>query len=253
MKTKILIAILVSLLVILVVSPGIPAGNKADERGQGTGGSNAKAPKVEPDVEKLTFIHYESSTPPPWIMERWDDSEDNYMLIAGGIKWPDTIFYQINAAGSELPESNVLTALTSASEEWDDWVDAEIFANPTQTTETDIGRDTNNRIVWADLQEGVIARCHLWYVPPTKTILEFDIEFNTDYEWVIGDGSMDVQNIATHELGHGVGLNDLRPPKTWKLTMYQYSWEGDTGKSDLGNGDTLGIQELYGPGESWDQ
>jgi len=210
-----------------------------------------------PEVEKITFIHYESSTPPPFILDQWDDSEDAYRLIAGGVKWPDTISYEVNPADSGLTESDeeILTALTSASEEWDSWVGAELFNVPTLTSETEVGKDGDNRVVWADLDEGVIAVCRLWYIPATKTIVEFDIEFNTDYVWAIDADStkMDVQNIGTHELGHGVGLNDLKQPKAWCLTMYQYSWEGDTDKSTLGCGDSLGIQELYGSGPTWEE
>jgi hypothetical protein len=55
---------------------------------------------------------------------------------------------------------------------------------------------------------------------------------------------MDVQNIATHEFGHN-GLDDLMPPKDWKLTMYAYSYKGEIDKRTLGYGDKLGWRELY--------
>ena len=48
---------------------------------------------------------------------------------------------------------------------------------------------------------------------------------------------MDVQNIATHELGHGFGLSDLYQSKWSEQTMYGYSYEGDTAKRDLASGD----------------
>jgi len=97
------------------------------------------------------------------------------------------------------------------------------------------------------LDPGVIAVNYLWYSPRTKEIVESDVIFNTYYTWDVtgASGAMDLQNIATHEFGHN-GLDDLRPPKDWALTMYAYSSLGETIKQDLGVGDILGIQKLYG-------
>ena len=50
----------------------------------------------------------------------------------------------------------------------------------------------------------------------------------------------------TRELGHTLVLDDLRSPKDGALTMHAYTWKGDIAKRDLGIGDILGIQEIYG-------
>ncbi len=57
---------------------------------------------------------------------------------------------------------------------------------------------------------------------------------------------MDLQNIATHELGHGAGLIDLYDAVASEQTMYGYSTKGETKKRDLNTGDIAGIQDLYG-------
>ena len=57
---------------------------------------------------------------------------------------------------------------------------------------------------------------------------------------------MDVQNIVTHEFGHGWGLADLYDTSCSEETMYGYSEEGETKKRTLNDGDIAGIQELYG-------
>ena len=221
-----------------------------------------------PSIEKVTFVHYLSSSSEK---PTWDDTEDDYRLIAGGIKWTvERVKYEVNLAGSGLEyvneygdmdeegenELDALEALQLASEEWDDgdysgWggVPINLFdENPSITDETSIGLDGYNRLVWTLLDERIIAVTHLWYNPATKEIVEFDIEFNSYYNWsLIGEQNfMDLQNIATHEFGHAAGLDDLRPPKDWALTMYAYSDFGETIKRSLGYGDQLGIQELYG-------
>jgi predicted Zn-dependent protease len=60
---------------------------------------------------------------------------------------------------------------------------------------------------------------------------------------------MDLQNIATHELGHGFGLADLYNTQSQTQilqTMYGYASLGETMKRDLASGDIAGIRALYG-------
>jgi len=220
-----------------------------------------------PRIEKVTLVHYlaQSSGPPAW-----DENEDDYRLIAGGVRWWDVpVVYVVNLKGSGLEEANslgdldkdgkdepdALEILQLASEEWDDgdysgWggVTVDLFEEDPETTDkSTVGMDGVNLILWSDLDEGVIAVTHLWFIPSMKKIVEFDIEFNTDYDWSLtGEyGKMDLQNIATHEFGHAVGLDDLRPPMDWALTMYAYSDFGETMKRSLGLGDQLGVEDLY--------
>lgn len=198
-----------------------------------------------PAIEKVTFVHYAKTG--DHSKPTWDDTEDSFRLIAGGVKWSATISYEVNSTGSGLASEVVRSTLETSSETWDSQTSFELFDPPSVTTETSIGYDTKNRIVWGALDPRIIAITYLWYVPPTKQIVEFDMVFNTSYTWSTAgaSGAMDLQNIATHEFGHN-GLNDLRPPKDWALTMYAYSSLGETYKRTLGYGDILGIKELYG-------
>ncbi|PJA83788.1 MAG: peptidase M10A and M12B matrixin and adamalysin, partial [Candidatus Nealsonbacteria bacterium CG_4_9_14_3_um_filter_37_29] len=56
----------------------------------------------------------------------------------------------------------------------------------------------------------------------------------------------DLQNIATHELGHGVGLGDVYETACSEVTMYGYSNYGETQKRTLEAPDITGLQTLYG-------
>jgi len=92
--------------------------------------------------------------------------------------------------------------------------------------------------------------------PQLREIIEFDIMFDTDFTWgYAGETSetqlgntdiMDLQNIATHEFGHGAGLADLYDSRASEETMYGYSTYGETKKRTLYIGDIKGIQKLYG-------
>ena len=56
---------------------------------------------------------------------------------------------------------------------------------------------------------------------------------------------MDFANIATHELGHSVGLDDLYDDKCREQTMHGYADYGETKKRTLEAGDIAGISKLY--------
>ena len=56
---------------------------------------------------------------------------------------------------------------------------------------------------------------------------------------------MDFESIATHELGHSVGMGDLYTTDCGEMTMYGYATDGETKKSSLEDGDITGVKELY--------
>jgi len=107
-----------------------------------------------------------------------------------------------------------------------------------------------NAITFGDYPTaGVIAVTTVWYNPATKAIVEFDIMFDTDWTW--GDATvdatkMDLENIATHEFGHSVGLADVYDSACSAVTMYGYSNYGEAQKRTLELPDITGLQKLYG-------
>jgi hypothetical protein len=67
-----------------------------------------------------------------------------------------------------------------------------------------------------------------------------------DFAWSADGaaGAMDFENIATHELGHSVGLG--HPANTClEETMYAYADFGETEKRDLNAGDIAGVNSMY--------
>jgi hypothetical protein len=97
---------------------------------------------------------------------------------------------------------------------------------------------------------GTIAQNAYWYNRRTKIVSENDITFNTYYQWTVGGTptSFDIQNIATHELGHCLVLNDLYKDAQAEMTMYGYGAYNETKKRTLEQGDRDGIIKIYGAG-----
>jgi len=217
-----------------------------------------------PELERIIFIHPERPAKPP---KPPPSGENGYFkLIVGGVRWRSfPVPIEVNPANpSGLGSSLVLATITTSAEEWDDgayslWggVMPNLFQVSTtfsSKTYSDLAwtsdkLDGANSLVWGNYPtSGIIAVTILWYNTATKTIVEFDIVFDTDYAWSASGevGKMDLQNIATHELGHGAGLDDVYQEAAYRETMYGYSSLGETLKRDLYTGDKQGITKLYG-------
>jgi hypothetical protein len=93
---------------------------------------------------------------------------------------------------------------------------------------------------------GAIAVNIYWY--SGSLIVHNDCCFN-NYNFTWSDsgqsGRMDVQNIAAHEFGHNLCLNDLYDAGSREFTMYGYSSAGETKKRSLHQDDIDGIRYIY--------
>lgn len=224
--------------------------------------SAGKPDDVPPPLEKRVFIHYKKgfgkppgtpgNGPPP----KEEDHSDHYALL--GAKWKTTpISYVIDPDNPQkLDETSIVSAVSASAEEWDAHTTTELFNDAyailyDATFDTD-APDGRNEVLFGDYpRTGVIAVTVVWGYfsgpPGQRRIIEFDIMFDTDFKWGDADGDptvMDLQNIATHEFGHGAGLDDYNLCEL--ETMYGYSSYGEKIKRDLYIGDIAGIHDLYG-------
>jgi hypothetical protein len=94
---------------------------------------------------------------------------------------------------------------------------------------------------------------YVWYYTATGEVAEVDTAFNSRYPWAIFSSSgecqsspdaYDVQDIATHEFGHWVGLDDLYDDADKDLTMYGFGAGGELKKRTLGTGDADGANAV---------
>lgn len=175
----------------------------------------------------------------------------------------------LNAKWKSLPVNYILhpdiksvvpNAAFLSAEVWDAATSKELFNNAysidaSANWDDAIEKvDGKNELSFGDYpKSGVIAVTVIWTGVPIsgkiRQIIDFDIMFDTDFAW--GDASlnnavMDLQNIATHELGHGVGLDDTYNNKCSEVTMYGYSSYGEIKKRALEQPDIIGLQKIYG-------
>lgn len=204
-------------------------------------------------LTKVTFIHYRKNfaKPAPDISRNGADS--CYTYIANGAKWKTTESYVINPTGSTLNSTFVQQAIDNGVVEWERYGGSNIFGLSSIDTAVGLGFDDKNVVNFGPYSDNnAIAVTTVWgyfsSAPSTREIVEWDMLFNNYYTY--GDASvntsvMDLQNIATHELGHSAGMGDLSSMSCSAQTMFGYSGYGEIIKRDLANGDIKGIRKLY--------
>lgn len=203
--------------------------------------------------EKITFIHYRDGKTKIDTKPATPKANPCYKLL--GAKWLSTTSYLINPNNSGLDENFVASSIFLSAEEWDKYTSKELFNNlytidPTANWDNNAPDFKNEYSFGLYPNSNVIAVTNLWIsrIGKQKAIIEYDVLFNTYFPWGNADTDslvMDLQNIATHETGHGAGLGDLYNV-CLEETMYGYSNFGGINKRTLNTGDITGIRKLYG-------
>ena len=201
-------------------------------------------------IREKTFITY-YGTP------LGEGGTDTYNVYAySGIHWAAgtvNIAYSINTSGAP---SEAYQAIQASFETWDTVIGDKLFNdNPVTVTRIAGNKfDGKNVISWGRLGKNIIAQTTVWYNTRTQEIVEFGMVFSTAYKWGIDpdgeggtslSGKFDVQDIATHEAGHTLMLDDLYDTAASQLTMYGYGSYGQTYARSLGTGDITGIKTIY--------
>lgn len=228
-------------------------------------GQTVTVPQVaidnSPKLEVVTIIHYKKGFGhKPQHNPGGGTGEPSgatcYGYISKGAKLVATENLVYNHADSGLSRAAVEAAIANSATEWDNKTSASLFGPPTYSASAnfDSSPDGVNELSFGDYPTvGVIAVTRVWGIfsgPPSgRYIDQFDILFDTNFGW--GDATvdatlMDHQNIATHEIGHGVGLADVYDPPCVDVTMYGYSDNGETKKRTIEPADITGLQSLYG-------
>jgi hypothetical protein len=191
-------------------------------------------PPARAQVVRINFVDLRKNAGPPLGTTCTND----FKLIHGGVTLgSSTVDYTIDTSGSGLGGS-AATAVQAAFNTWH-------AADSNSPTVSAGGGE--NTISWAALSGSTVAATGLSINPKTKTILGFQMVFNSNLDWsASGEANkFDVQDVATHEAGHVYGLDHVNSPKEAVMTMYPFVSPGETLKRTLCNGDSLGLNALY--------
>lgn len=163
-------------------------------------------------------------------------------------------------------------AIAQAANTWDGAVGENLFADgstvivdytkvvdnpfPPQGQEVADGYSVSG---WKSLGGSYLGMQRWWsngqLVDGYRSIVETDSWYNRDFAWTTdlataqSTGRIDLQSVALHELGHGIGMGDLYTlpdgdPRQSDLQQVMNLYDGP--QRELGNGDRTGVQSLYG-------
>ncbi len=208
----------------------------------------AKQVPSDPDIVRVDFVHHKNAN-------AGQKPSGDLLFKLLGYSWGKdaTVTYVIDPSGSNLDSSSVIDKIKTAAEAWDAQSNAQVFndvvAPASGLNHGDL--DYVNYINFGTISDSnTIAVTSIWFNRKTHKILDTDMQFNTYYTWSLdatgSTSEMDLQNIATHEFGHIIGLDDLYRDKYIAQTMYGYSREGDIEKRRLESGDIAGLLAIYG-------
>jgi len=188
-----------------------------------------------------------------------EDKESTcFSYITKGAKWREPEQWTVSL--SDAPSGiDVVGILVNAVNQWETADNPaneimESFNSSLSVVDGSIGKtmDGVNEVAFGDItDEGVIAATWVWRTvsgpPQARYIAEWDQLYDVNsYTWsnIGASTSMDFDNIATHEIGHAVGMG--HPDSTCtEETMYAYADDGETKKRDLHAGDIAGVNGLY--------
>jgi hypothetical protein len=172
-------------------------------------------------------------------------------LPTAGITWK----LNESTVPAGIVASDARTAITNSFATWHSADSGKDFFDGGKTTVKTTKFDGTNAILWKRLSPSTIGVTYVWYRTATGEVAEVDTAFNSRYPWYIFDPSLgdecqnspdayDVQDIATHEFGHWVGLDDLYGDADVDLTMYGFGAGGELKKRTLGTGDVDGANAV---------
>ncbi|MEM7825482.1 MAG: matrixin family metalloprotease [Candidatus Aenigmatarchaeota archaeon] len=201
-------------------------------------------PKEKEPLDSITFIHYRNGK----VVAKGGSCTK---LL--GVKWKTLpINYVIDPKNYD--KNLVIEAISKAVEEWDLHTTKELF-DGYDVSDGEWGvLDYKNVYTFEEYSnDNVIAVTRIWYTRITKEIVDYDVLFNTYYGWydcnktscTEENRGMDLQSIALHETGHGIGLADVYSSACSYVVMYGYSSYGEV-QRELTNPDIIGLQRLYG-------
>jgi len=214
---------------------------------------------LPPGIKERVFIHLPRAHKPGHLgtcTQTTNAGINDYGLA--GWRLPDAgITWRLNP--STVPSSvgvpAAVTALTAAFATWTAADEKEKFFQGANTSVNRSRLDFVNAVFWGKVSAGAIAITYIRYYTATGIVADVDTVFNSRYPWAVFNpisdsecqstpDAYDVENIAVHEFGHWVGLDDLYDVLDKDLTMYGYGAGGELKKRTLGTGDITGVNEV---------
>jgi len=171
-----------------------------------------------------------------------------------GYHLPTSWKYNLNPGSvpSSVGSSNLQAIATSSFASWTNEIPGTMTI--TKRADTDANRakfDRQNIIAWGRTSSSALAVTYTWYNTYTKEFVDVDTIMNNSVPWSWSGSetcaypdSYDAQNILTHELGHWMGMDDMKTDEFVDNTMYGWGSTKEAKKDTLTKGDIAGLKTI---------
>lgn len=165
--------------------------------------------------------------------------------------WPgSSATFFINPQNADVSDSAAEAALLTAMDAWNTQGQSSFhYSYGGRVSDTNTGYDGKNVIVFRNASNGsALASTYYWY--SGGTMLDADIVFwDAPYVFFAGtsgcNGGAYIEDVATHEMGHALGLSHSSVADATMYPTYSYCSQD---QRTLAADDISGLQSLYGSG-----
>ena len=171
-------------------------------------------------------------------------------FVAQGNRWPGpTVTFSHDGSTPDLSQAQVRAALRAAFDRWAAVTPLSFAESPSGAGEIrisfasgDHGDGAQNAF---DGPSGTLAHC--FFPPPNGGPLAGDCHFDEAETWTVGDPvtGIDLDTVALHELGHGIGLDHSDVNAAVMFAFYGGA------RRELHADDVAGAQAIYGTRFRW--
>jgi len=167
-----------------------------------------------------------------------------------GHKWSvREVPYYINPANADVSEADAIGAIQQAASAWSMQSNADVtFYYMGRTSGTSVSSNGKNEVFFRQSTGANIAETYRYW-NSSGTLVDTDIVFyDASWKFFTGDsgcsGGYFIEEIATHEFGHALGLNHS---DVSTASMYAGAYTCATWKRSLDPDDIAGVEAVYPP------
>lgn len=170
-------------------------------------------------------------------------------VLNGSVWVPGTMPYTVNPSNLDVPASAIAPALAVGANAWRAQSNASFsFTYAGESTQTTNTNDGINLVLFRNASSGSAIATAYWWSSGSR-IIDGDIVFwDGAYRFFTGASGCSsgfyVEDIATHEFGHVLGLGHSALPAA---TMFATTASCNTSNRTLDADDIAGVRALYPP------
>lgn len=170
-------------------------------------------------------------------------------VLNGQVWVPPTMAYTVNPSNQDVPAAAIPPALAVGADAWRVQANASFsFTLAGESAQTTNSNDGINLVLFRNASSGSAIATTYWWSSGSR-IIDADIVFwDGAYRFFTGSSGCSsgfyVEDIATHEFGHALGLGHSASPAA---TMYATTSSCNTSTRTLDADDIAGVRALYPP------